>query len=314
MITKEQKARLIIFSMVSLGLLVVFLALLLVPLMGARGAPYFVNFKGTSVNGLTVGAPVKYLGVEVGKVTQIQVHPEDLSSIQVKMEIQKSFPVRADMSATMTFTGITGSKFVELAGGTNSSSDLDPGSEIKTAPGLGEKAEDIVANIDTAVRRINDLLGPDNQRRFSQFLDKTEKGVQVLSEVLQAKRENLSNSITNVEKASSDFGALAENLHKISDKLAGLTGKLEVNATDAVNNFGKRFSDEEMGQVLKNLQGFIEIASSSMKKIENLILVQQADMRQTLTNLAAAVDNMSTFSRALVEDPTLFLRSRKGKK
>lgn len=314
MITKEQRTRLFIFSVVALGLLVVFLALLIVPQIKARGVPYFIGFKNTSVNGLLVGAPVKYQGVEVGKVRQIRVLPDDLSAIQVELEIEKGFPVRTDMTATMTYAGITGSKFIELAGGTSAAARREPGGEILSARSLGEKAEDIVGNIDQAVRRINELLGDENQKRINQFLQNTEKSATIISEVLEAKRENLSNAITNIEKAALDFGAVTENLRRITSDLGGLTGKLNENAAQAIDNINKRFSDEEMGKVLKNLQGFIEATSSGMKKVEDFIFLQQTDLRGTVDLMGLAIDNLSKFSRALVEDPMLFLRSRKVKK
>jgi phospholipid/cholesterol/gamma-HCH transport system substrate-binding protein len=154
--------------------------------------------------------------------------------------------MKSDMTATMTFAGITGSKFIELSGGTNHSEGMPPRGEIPTGKGLGEKAEDIVSSIDTAVRRINELLGDANQRRISQFLEKTEKSAAVVSDVLEAKRENLSNAITNIEKAALDFGAVTENLRRITSDLSGVTGSLNVNAGQAMENLNKRFSDEEL--------------------------------------------------------------------
>jgi phospholipid/cholesterol/gamma-HCH transport system substrate-binding protein len=314
MITKEQKIRLSVFTTASLALFLLFLALLITPKLKSRGSPYLINFKGTSVNGLLVGAPVKYQGVEVGSVKQIEVHPDDLASIRVELDINKYFPVKTDMSATMTFAGITGSKFIELAGGTNEAVDLAPGGEIPMARGLGEKAEDILVNIDGAVRRINDLLGPENQKRISAFLENTEQSAAIVSDVLQAKKQNLGNAISNIEKAALDFGAVTENLRRISGDLGGLTSKLDANAGEAMDNFNKRFSDAEMGKVLRNLEAFIEIASSSLQKIETVLIVQQTDLRTTVDSLGAAIDNLSKFSRDLLEDPTLFLRSRKVKK
>ena len=314
MITKEQKTRLFIFSFVALGVFILLSALLVIPQLKARGLPFFINFKETSVNGLLVGAPVKFQGVEVGKVNRIQVLPDDLSSIRVEMEIDKGFPVRSDMTATMTYAGITGSKFIELSGGTNASARLAPGGEIQPARGLGEKAEDIVGNIDTAVRRINDLLGPENQKRINLFLENTEKSAAVISGVLQAKKENLSNAITNIEKAALDFGAVTENLRRISGDLGGLTRNLNEGVGQVLDNFNKRFSDEELGRLLKNLQAFVESGAADMKTIENLLVAQQSDLRSTLESMGAAIDNLSKFSRALVEDPTIFLRSRKVKK
>ena len=113
-----------------------------------------------------------------------------------------------------------------------------------------------MANIDTAVRRINNLLGPENQKRISAFLENTEKSAAVISGVLEAKRENLANAITNIEKAANDFGAVTENLRRITGDLSGLTAKLDASAGDALDNLNKRFSDEEMGKVLRNLESF----------------------------------------------------------
>ncbi len=314
MITREQKSRLTVFSTASLALLILFLILLIVPQIRARGVPYVINFKGTSVNGLLVGAPVKYQGVEVGKVSRIDVHPQDLALIRVDLELNKAFPVKMDMTATMTYAGITGSKFIELAGGSNASARLEGGAEILTSRGLGERAEDIVANIDTAVRRINELLGPENQKRISMALENTEKSAAVLSSVLEAKRENLSNAIVNIEKAALEFGAVTENLRRISGDLSGVTGKLNAGASSALDNINKRFSDAEMGRVLTNLELFIQTASSSLKGIGTVLIAEQDQLRLSLETLGAAVDNLSKFSRELVEDPTLFLRSRKVKK
>jgi len=314
MITKEQRARLFVFAVVGLGLLILFSALLIVPQLKAKGVPFFISFKETSVNGVLVGAPVKFQGVELGKVRRIRVLPDDLSSIRVELEIEKSFPVRSDMTATMTYAGITGSKFIELSGGTNASARLAPGGEIQPVRGLGEKAEDIVGNIDTAVRRINDLLGPENQKRINLFLENTEKSAAVISGVLQDKRENLSNAITNIEKAALDFGAVTENLRLISGDLGGMTSKLNEGVGQVLDNFNKRFSDEELGKLLKNLQAFVESGAADMKTLENLLLAQQSDVRSMVESMGAAVDNLSKFSRALVEDPTIFLRSRKVKK
>jgi hypothetical protein len=59
----------------------------------------------------------------------------------------------------------------------------------------------------------------------------------------------------------------------------------------------------------------VSTASSSIKKIEDVLLVQQKDLRDMVQGLAAAIENLSLFSRELVEDPTALLRSgKKGKK
>jgi phospholipid/cholesterol/gamma-HCH transport system substrate-binding protein len=314
MVTKEQKIRLGIFLVASLAIFIVVLGVFLVPKIRERGDVYFINFKETSVNGLYIGSSVKYQGVEVGKVIQIQVNPIDLNSILVYTKIKKGFPLKQDMTAVLNYMGVTGQKFVELSGGKSESENIAPRGEIPTRRGLGEKAEDIVANIDSAVQRINNLLDPENQQRITLFLENAEKSSKILSTVLEEKRENLENSLVNLEKATLEFGQVTENLTKISGDLSKLTGSLETHSGEAIENLTKRFSDEEMGRVLRNLEAFIETASSSLTKIENVLIHQQEEVGATFKSLSEALENFSKFSRELTEDPTLFIRSRKEKK
>jgi phospholipid/cholesterol/gamma-HCH transport system substrate-binding protein len=314
MITKEQKTRLGLFWAGSLALLLVLAGLLIVPAFRNKGLPYTINVKGASVNGLSVGAPVKYQGVDVGKVREIHVNPDDLNSILVEIRIVRGFPVKRDMTATMTYTGITGQKFIEIAGGSESSPELPAGGEILPARGLGERAEDIVANIEGAIKSVNALLNPENRGKIDQLLAAGHRSAEVVSRVLEGKEKNLTGAIDNIEKASLEFGAVTENLRKITADLAGITGTLDVKASSILDNINQRFSGEEMGKVLNNLESFIAEASTSLKTIENVLLIQQADLKLTVENLGMAVDNLSKLSRILVEDPSMLLRGKKEKK
>jgi phospholipid/cholesterol/gamma-HCH transport system substrate-binding protein len=314
MITKEQKFRLLIFMTASTALLLLLAGLFLLPKLTSRGHTYFVNFTGSSVNGLYEGAPVKYQGVEIGNVSRIRVNPSDLNSILVYAEIRKTFPVKQGMSATLTYSGITGLKFLEIAGGANEQEGLPPGEEIPTGRGLGEKAEDLVLNIDRAVSNLNQFLSPDNLAKISLFLENVERTSQVFSQVMEDKRPDLERSIENMESMLASFASMTDQMDGIARNLSQLTDKIDAASTETFANLSKRFSDEELGQVLKNLEEFIETANTGLKKLENVILVQQEEMKNTFESLGEAMANISAFSRELTEDPTLFLRSRKGKK
>jgi len=314
MITKEQKTRLGIFWVVSLALLIFLLGLLVVPAFKNRGVPYKINVKGASVNGLSVGAPVKYQGVDIGKVGKISVNPKDLNSILVIVRIVRGFPVKRDMTATMTITGITGQKFIEITGGSDISPDLVEGGEILPARSLGDKAEDIVANIDGAVKSVNLLLSPANLAKLNATLDAGQRSAEVITRVLEGKESNLSGAIVNIEKAALDFGAVTENLRKITADLGGLTSNLDAKASAVLDSLNQRFSRDEMGKVVTNVEKFVADASKSLNTIESVLLIQQADLRRTIENLSSVVDNLSKFSRILVEDPSMLITGKKEKK
>jgi len=309
MITKQQKARLTAFTAISVVLLVILLGVLIYPSFRDRGIPYRIDFRESSVNGLDIGAPVKYRGVEIGNVDRIQVNPKDLDSILVQVKISRVFKVKTDMIAAQTFAGITGQKFIEISGGTPASEVLRPGGEIPMARSLGEQAEDIVATIEEAAHNLNRLLGDENQKRISQFLANTEQSAAIVSRVLQAKEESLSRAVDNIQKAAEEFSGAAADLRKISSDLGRLTAKLDQGAGVALDSIAKRFSDEEMGRVIGNLDAFVGGASTSLKHVEDVLLAQQQDLRRMVDSMSAAIDNLSLFSRTLVEDPAALLRS-----
>lgn len=311
--TKEQRTRLGIFLVVSTIVLILILALFIVPKLREEGDVYAINFRDTSVNGLYVGAPVKYQGVVIGKVSAINVNPEDLNAILVQTKIRKGFPVKIDMRATLMYMGITGQKFVELSGGDNDSENLPPRGEIPAARGLGEKAEDIVTNIDAAVRSINDFLNPENQRKLTLMLENAEKTSQILSSVLEKRRGSLEQSIANIEDASMKFGDVTENLFNVLENLRSISERIERDTEQTFGNIADRFSGEEMGQVIKNLEVFTETVTDSIKKIQVTLIQQQEEMNQTFEDFWEVMQNMSKFSRDLAEDPTIILRRRKEK-
>ncbi len=312
--TKQQKTRLGIFLIASLAIFIVILGFFLIPKLQEKGNDFFINFRGTTVNGLFVGSPVKYQGVEVGRVERIMVNPNNINSVLVYIKVDKGFSMKRDMTAALMYMGITGQKFVELSGGSNESQNLEPRGEIMTRRGLEEKAEDIVSNIDRAVLGISNLLDVENQERISLFLDNVEKSSAVLSDVLETRKESLEEAIANIQQASQAFSAVTENLRQVTENLSAITGNLEARSGEAFDNLNKRFSDEEMGKVLRNLEAFIETASTSLDKIETMFIYQQEELKNIFESLSQSIDNLARFSRELTEDPTLFLRTRKEKK
>jgi phospholipid/cholesterol/gamma-HCH transport system substrate-binding protein len=312
MLKKEQKFRLRVFLLISLLILVFILALFIYPGLVEERDRYFINFRKMSVSGLSEGSTVKYQGVDIGEVVDIKVNQDDLSSILVFVEIEKGFPVKKDMSAKLSYTGITGMKYVELSGGEHQSKNLKPNGEIPTIKGLGEKAEDIVSNIDAAVKGINEFLSKENQKKLSLFLENIEKTSEIVSSVMEKKKRSLLLSIENVEAATSKINQTADRLRQQIDELD--LDRISVHGKKAVENISKRFSDKEMGSVIKGIDEFLGSANSTLKKLDITIVNQMEELKQSLVKLNEVIENLSTFSRNLVEDPTILIRRRGTKR
>ncbi|MBM3304630.1 MAG: MCE family protein [Candidatus Aminicenantes bacterium] len=314
MMTHEQKVRLGVFLVLATIVFLAAAGFFIVPMLREAGDLYTIDFYDTSVHGLVIGSPAKYRGVEIGKVVRVEVSPENFDSVRVTIKVQKGMPIKTDMTAVLAYVGLTGQKYVEISGGTPEAESLRPHAEIPMGRGLGEKAEDIVTNLEVAAKRINELLAPENLENIRNMLANAEKGSASLASVLEARRESLSNALASFERTSVEMARVAETLGPVSEDLGHLVRNFDSGTQAALGNISQRFSSEELGAVIQDVGSFLDTASVSLKKVESVLLGQQAELNRTFSALSIAVENLALFSREISEDPSALLRTRKDKK
>jgi len=318
MMTREQKFRLEAFLIATSILLTGVLAIFIGPKLQGKGDTYWINFRNVSVNGINEGSDVKYQGVKIGTISSIEVNADDLSSILVYVEIKRGFPVKTGMRAKLQYAGITGLRFIEIYGGDNSADTLEPKSEIPMGRGIGEKAEDIMINVDSVVDAINQVLNPENRQKIAQTLDNIEQSTAVLARVLSKKEKNLGNFIDQLDKTGQELAQFSANLRQFSAYLNEVSGKVKLekvaaNADRMFRHVGDRFSQAELGETVKSLNQFVKISADSIRRIESTVLDLRGDFHRALENLKESIDNISRFTRDLSEDPTILLRKRTEK-
>lgn len=319
MITKEQKVRLSIFLVVAAVLFIIILAAFIYPKLKEKGDVYYINFKGTSVNGLNNGSDVKYQGVKIGMVKDIEVNPDDLDSILVYVRIQSKFPVKEDMRAALVYAGITGLRFIEISGGHVHAKLVPPGGEILTQKGLGEKAEDIVLNVDNVVQAVNDMLDKKNREKFALLLSNLEKSTAVISNVLEKRERSFVNSIEKFDATMTEIIQLTENLKSFSEYLNSLSEQVPIEkvvkeSETLIKQLSQRFSQQELGKTIESLDTFLNTTTSSIRKIENRFVDLESEFNRTLVSLRESMENIARFTRDLREDPTLLIRKRAQKR
>jgi phospholipid/cholesterol/gamma-HCH transport system substrate-binding protein len=132
-----------------------------------------------SVAGLNLNAPVKYNGVEIGKVHSITLDPQDPQRVNLLLAIAQGSPIKQDTVATLKAQGLTGIAYVELSGGARNAPALRvlPGAHypvITTASSLSTRLENVLtrvlAKLDGTSNNLNAILSTENQHAFSSAL------------------------------------------------------------------------------------------------------------------------------------------------
>ena len=142
-------------------------------------AYYQAYFKGP-VTGLGKGTITRYNGIDVGRIKDLQFDPNDPQSVIVTLEVQPDLGIREDSIASIDSQGLTGGVYVEISGGTRNSPLLvaKDGQQYpilrtkqSTFAQLEQSAPELVAKLNDAATKLNDLLKDDNRRAVSSILN-----------------------------------------------------------------------------------------------------------------------------------------------
>ncbi len=116
-----------------------------------------------SVAGLNVDAPVKYLGVDVGKVSRIAIDAGNSQQVRLHFLVERGTPIKRDTQAVLKTQGLTGIAYVELTGGSEGAPPLVAGADgappmIPFKLSLGARLENVLTNALATVERVSNNL------------------------------------------------------------------------------------------------------------------------------------------------------------
>ena len=113
--------------------------------------PYLVYIQ-ESVSGLSLDSPVKYNGVEVGKVKEIHLRKDNPEQVIVLLDIEQGTPITTDTFAELDAQSLTGIAYLELSGGKPGSPPLKA-TDDQEYPVIQSKPS-LMFRVDAAISRV----------------------------------------------------------------------------------------------------------------------------------------------------------------
>ncbi|MFZ6774948.1 MlaD family protein [Undibacterium sp. SXout7W] len=239
-----------------------------------------------SVAGLNLDAPVKYLGVDVGKVHAIKLDPSNPQQVQLVFAINAGTPVKTDTEAVLKTQGLTGIAYVELSGGSPTALLLQarPGQilpQISTKPSLSARLENVLSavltNLDRTAANINAVLNDENRTRFTKILQDTSAVMDVLASQKAVIRAGIADvAITGRHTAEASaklnvlflrMGASAEAITAMAENVgqAGLSTK---NTADQFGKGMRQFNNDTLPELQRLMTELKDLSISLNRLIE----------------------------------------------
>jgi len=244
----------------------------------------YLAIEDESVAGLNLNAPVKYNGVDVGKVRGIHLDPANPERVRLIFAIERGTPIKEDTVAVLKTQGLTGIAYVELGGGTRESPPLraTPAEQypvIRTKPSLSARLENVLtsvlAKLDSTSRNIDALLSTENRQAFSSAL----ADIASVSRTLAARKDTIDAGIASAARTFDNGARVTAQLGPVIERIGRSAAAVETmgneaalasasagKTVDAVGAEVQRIGSDTLPQ-LQQLLGELNVLSSSLRRL-----------------------------------------------
>lgn len=256
----------------------------------------YLVYMQESVSGLTPDAPVRYRGVQVGRVRKIALARGNVEKVELTLDIERGTPITQNTVAVLRTQALTGVAHIELGGGTRDSPALQAlaGEDfpvIRAGPSLLVRMEDalttLIGNLTRSSENINALLDEGNRAALNETL----ASLALVSRTLAARSAAIDAGVANAARTM-------ENTARLSGEISGLVERIgrSADAFDRMSNEGARAAASAAAAVAGARADLHQATRETIPEARQLI----AELRELTTSLRRFTDQLERNPAMLV--------------
>ncbi len=266
---------------------------------------YYAAVEDESVSGLNPNAPVKYNGVEVGKVKSITLDQLNPQKVNLVFAIERGTPIKISTVATLKTQGLTGIAYVELSGGTSSEPLLVATGNgqypmIPTKPSLSARLENMLSSvlgkIDATSNSLNAILSEENLSALKSSLT----DIAAVARTISSRKNAIDSGLLS---ASRTFENASRISSKLEPQIAPLIDKVSRSA-DSIEKMGA-----ELALASASATKTIDVVGADVQRFSSRSLPELDRLLSELSTLTVSLHRLSVQTE---RDPRSLIFGRKG--
>lgn len=266
---------------------------------GREYGRYEIYFTG-SVSGLDRGSPVRFLGVDVGRVRRLAIDSSNARRVRVVVEIDKTAPISAATRASLGLQGVTGLLYVSLkeASDVDRNAPLTQGESYPVIEAVESDFDAILASLPEMMGRTNALL-----ERLARVV--SDENLNGIAETIKGMRDTVATmpqTSKDVQKLVTELRATVAEIHGASQSLRAMTDESRPDVKAALarmNEISTNLADASM-----RVDRFTQ---KSEAQLGNFTEQGLFELERLMRETRQAAREFRDLSRSLQENPSQIL-------
>jgi phospholipid/cholesterol/gamma-HCH transport system substrate-binding protein len=260
---------------------------------------YEIYFDG-SVSGLSEGGPVRYLGVDVGRVIRIRIDPRAANRVQVVADIDATTPISERTLAQLSLQGVTGLLYIDLEQqrpGDNGRRILAavPSERYQVIRSSHSDFDLFLSSLPTLTARLNELV----DRSTLLLSDKNLLGVEHMVANLDRAAAQLPHTAGNIDSLVDELRSTIDDAHRVIANVRGATQTASVDFVAAVQKL--RSTSDNLERATGNLDAFV---AENRDQLSGFVRGGLPQLEMLLRDSRAAAQEIRDLSRSLRDNPS----------
>jgi phospholipid/cholesterol/gamma-HCH transport system substrate-binding protein len=257
---------------------------------------YEIYFPG-SVSGLTAGSPVRYLGVDVGKVARIMLDPQKRKTVQVIADIDSTAPIDDRTRASLSLQGVTGLLFVDLEEDPKAESTgvMEQGQRYPMIRSRRSDFDVLLSNLPALTTHLVELADHFNQI----FSDENVRSLKATLENIRVASEHLPGTVREIQLLVADVRRTTQEVQGTMLELRSVITEDSPDLKAAVANI--RQITANLASTTQRLNSFVAENEPGVSLFTRQSL---PEFEQLLRESRQAVRDFRDLSRSLKRDPS----------
>jgi phospholipid/cholesterol/gamma-HCH transport system substrate-binding protein len=219
-------------------------------------AVYRTYFEG-SVTGLGTGTTVRYNGIEVGNVRDVNFDPTDPRRVIADLQIDPELRLRQDSVVSLEMQGMTGGIYVQITGGTPDAPFLVTleGQDYPIIPSrqsaiqlLFESTPELLTQLSSLTESGSDLLNAENRAALAE----TFANLRDITETINGRSQDIDQALANLAPAVERLNAFLANADATLTQLGTVAVSADQTAqtiTQLVTSFDQNITQRTVPQI-----------------------------------------------------------------